>query len=465
MSKVVRFIKTALIYFLGNILSKIISFVLLPLYTSKIDPSQYGNYDLITTLLNVIYPVAFFQIWDSMFRYVFDYAEEGEQYHVINNSIYICGFGSFFYLLIMLCASSLYHIDYFWLVCVLGLCEAVRYLYSFVARAFLMNKLFAFSGAINTFVNASLNVVLIAKYGWDIKALYFAPIIGCLVQIATIEGKVHLIRHFNTKDFSKALIRDMLKFSVPLCIATVSYWLLSGLTKVVVTKYLGSYSNGLYAVANRFAAMITLFVSVFQFAWNESAYLLNAYENRSDIFQKCISIFSKMIICGTGSVICLINVIFPFFVATGYSAAKSIIPTCLVGVCFNSVAGFLATLFMTEKKTNHVLSSTLVAALINIVLCIPLTNLFDLQGAILALDIAFLILLMIRIVHLNKVLMINFDYSILWCVTILAICIWIFYNGNVYLNILGCLCSAFFALYSIKYFLLPIVQKLKAFFN
>ena len=72
MNKIKRFFETAGIYFAGNILSKLVAFFLLPLYTTRIEPAQYGNYDLVISLINLVAPIAFFQIWDAMFRFAFE---------------------------------------------------------------------------------------------------------------------------------------------------------------------------------------------------------------------------------------------------------------------------------------------------------------------------------------------------------------------------------------------------------
>ena len=462
MNKSIRFLQTAAIYFLGNILSKLVSFFLLPLYTNYIDPAQYGTYDLVITILNIVYPIAFFQIWDSMFRFAFDYHQEKDKYNVINNAIFVSLFGTIVYSCTAVISSLYYDYDYFWLILFLGLTEAIRYLYSFAARVFLDNKLFVISGAINTVVNAVINIVLIICFHWDIKSLYFAPIIGCLVQILIIEWRLKLIKHFTIKSVSRDLIKQMLKFSIPLCVATISYWLLSGFTKVIVNNYLGSYSNGMYAVANRFASMITLFVSVFQYAWNESAYLMISDTNKAEVFSKCINIFIKMMLYGTGCIICFIYIIFPFFIGERYNDAISIIPTCLVGVAFNSIATFLSTLFMTEKKTNFILTSTLLAALFNIVLSIPFTKWIGLQGTILALDIGFLILLIIRLIRLIK----NMDIKIqalqtTICVIVLGITIVIYYSNNIIMNSIFALINGMLVIWATKDYVFPILRKMR----
>jgi O-antigen/teichoic acid export membrane protein len=62
MSKIKRFLVTAGIYLLGNALSKLIGFFLLPLYTSKLPPDRFGMFDLVVTVITLSVPVVFFQI-------------------------------------------------------------------------------------------------------------------------------------------------------------------------------------------------------------------------------------------------------------------------------------------------------------------------------------------------------------------------------------------------------------------
>ena len=79
MTKFKQFIRTALIFLTGSMLSKLVSFFLLPLYTRKIDPGQFGNYDVAMSFINLIVPIAFFQIWDGMYRYSFEYKVKEEK--------------------------------------------------------------------------------------------------------------------------------------------------------------------------------------------------------------------------------------------------------------------------------------------------------------------------------------------------------------------------------------------------
>ena len=146
MNKIKRFIQTSGIYFIGSILSKLISFILLPLYTSMLSPSHFGTYDLVVTIMNFFAPIAFFQIWDGMFRFSFDKQSPSEKYSVISNSFSVFALGFVIYSMVFWTMFNAFNFEFAWLIFLYGLSLAIQYQYAFIARAFLRNKLFVMSG-------------------------------------------------------------------------------------------------------------------------------------------------------------------------------------------------------------------------------------------------------------------------------------------------------------------------------
>lgn len=409
MNKIKRFLKTAATYFAGNILSKLVTFFLIPLYTNKLDPAVYGNYDLVITIVNLLVSVGFFQIWDGMFRYAFDYKDQNDKYRVICDAIVVYAFGIIFYSLLYFIVASALNFGNPIYGFLYGLFFGLQYMYSFMARVFLDNILFVVSGAVNTLTVACLNIVCIIGLKWGAESLYIAQILGCALQVIIIEARLHPLLYFKDYHFSKDAVHVMLRFSIPLCISTVSYWLLSGFTKVVINRTLGSYANGIYAIANSLANIAVIAVNVFQYAWNEMAYLISDNANRKETYSKSINLLIITITFGC-AIVCLgIKVLFPILVGEKYASAAYVIPLLLVGVSANSVAGFLGTLFMTEKKTKYILLSTLIAAAINLITAFPAARMFDISGAVLSLTGSFCILMIIRLLQIKKVLNVHFN--------------------------------------------------------
>ena len=76
MKELIRLIKTTGIYFLGTVGTKLISFLLLPLYTAYLLPSQYGRYDVNITYASLFSSVCFLDIWTGIMKYMFEDKEE-----------------------------------------------------------------------------------------------------------------------------------------------------------------------------------------------------------------------------------------------------------------------------------------------------------------------------------------------------------------------------------------------------
>lgn len=402
MDKIKNYAKTAVIYFIGNVFSKLVALFLLPLYTNRLEPYVMGEYDYAVTLLNFAAPICFFQIWDAMFRFSFDYENENQKRKVVSNSFIVCVWGIVVFSLLLVVLQSVVRFQYIGLIYAYGLTIAINYLYSYLARVYRNNLLFSVSGFVNSLIVAICNIVLILRYNLGLQALYISVICGAIAQCIMIEIFLRPISKISLKDYDKKLITEMIKFSVPLCIATISYWLLSGYTKVLIVHFLGTEENGLYAITNKFASLINMIVSIFQFAWNEMAYIYNKDEGRNLMYTTATAYIIHYVIMASCCLMIVSKIMFPVVIGTAYQAAIVYLPTAIIGVGLNAIAGFIGTVFSTEKKTKYIFSSTFAAAVLNVVFGGILTKHFALHGAMIALAGSFMILLIIRIYWMNN---------------------------------------------------------------
>ena len=86
-------IKNTTLLMIGNFSSKILSFVLVPLYTYYLIPTDYGKVDLDITILSMLYIVVSLQAVESSFRFIQDCKEPEDYKAVLSNSISITTFG------------------------------------------------------------------------------------------------------------------------------------------------------------------------------------------------------------------------------------------------------------------------------------------------------------------------------------------------------------------------------------
>ena len=72
MNKKKELAKNTVIIFFGRVCTQLISFFLLPLYTSYLSTSEYGTVDLIQTYVTLLVPIITLELEMSIFRYLID---------------------------------------------------------------------------------------------------------------------------------------------------------------------------------------------------------------------------------------------------------------------------------------------------------------------------------------------------------------------------------------------------------
>lgn len=401
MGYIKRFLKTAGVYFLGNAFTKIASFLLLPLYTSRINPEEYGIFGLTITIISAMVPVFFFTIWDGVFRFAFDVVDCDRQ-RVFSSGFLVMLFGVFLYTLGFFIFRIFVDFRYMWLILIYSLLTGIQYFYTVLARGYRNNTLFSISGCANSLLSFLLNIILIVGFGMGVESLYISYIAGVLLQIIMIESKIRFLFRFSMKQCNFQLAFSMLRFSVPLAISSTSNWLLNGLTQVFITDRLGAYSNGLYTVVMKFSSVLFLLVGVFQFAWYELAYDLANNENRKTYYNRSISMILKLLLAGLSLLLIVIKLGYPIIVNEQYAESLQIVPPLLFGTMANTYAGFLGTLFLAEKRPLSMSVTTVMAGLVNVVGLQVLIPLWGLFGAATSLCLAFVSYAIIRLILLYQ---------------------------------------------------------------
>ena len=64
--------KNTAVFIIGNIGTKLINFLMVPLYTYALSTEQYGTVDLITTLVMMLAPILILNVNESILRYSLD---------------------------------------------------------------------------------------------------------------------------------------------------------------------------------------------------------------------------------------------------------------------------------------------------------------------------------------------------------------------------------------------------------
>lgn len=448
-SAVRRFLKSTGIFFIGNVLSKAIVLLMLPVYTKYIIPSDYGFYDLSITYITVVSSMLFFDIWSSVMRFMYDSGDTRYKYKAILSGWRIFGMSAAVYCLVGISLSGFLNIKYLGWILLYGLISDVQSMYDFSARGFEKNVDFAVSGILNTLVTVLLNIVMIVGLHRDFASLYIAAIVGNLIQIFYLECKIKVIRNTWSVGYDKALTRQMFHYTLPLCINSVSYWLLTSFNRVVINANMGDAANGIYAIGNKFGSMIALVTGCFVYAWQDISFARRPDDPGNGKFYSR-ACDEYLLFLGTGTAVLLpaLSLFFPVLVNQSYNASKGTIPLFLLVAMVSSYSTFVGNIFYALKDTKTIFVSMVISCVFNLALCYPLISWMGLNGANLAIFLSFLLNILIRAVILGRKIKFRISKKVVLKITIWnAASILIFQYGNIVINALWLVGSMALALY------------------
>ena len=67
-----RLLKRVNSYFISNTLTKVFSFCLVILYAFYISPDNFGDYEYVQSLINIVVPFSFLSIWEAILKFGLD---------------------------------------------------------------------------------------------------------------------------------------------------------------------------------------------------------------------------------------------------------------------------------------------------------------------------------------------------------------------------------------------------------
>ncbi|MCJ0593442.1 oligosaccharide flippase family protein, partial [Enterococcus cecorum] len=157
-----RLLNDTIIFAIGNLGSKIIQFLLVPLYTYSMTTEEFGVSDLLLTTVSILMPIFSFSVADGLLRFGLDDDEKKE--NVLKNSVLIAFVGS---VVSLACIPVFLQISFIgkWailLVIILNL-RVYQDIFTTYLKVCNRNKLYAASSMIFTFTLCMCNVFFLTN--------------------------------------------------------------------------------------------------------------------------------------------------------------------------------------------------------------------------------------------------------------------------------------------------------------
>ena len=186
---------------MGTFASKVLVFLLMPLYTAILSAEEFGVADLVAQTANLLIPLAAVGICDGLFRFALDTAE-GDRKKVFTASMCVLALGSAVLVLVagVLCTLGGAIASYLPLITAYVVCANFHSALAHYLRAKGRTTLFAVQGIINTALTITLNILFLVV--WRMGST------GYVLSVIVADFPVQLsIANINGENFAGSLLQ------------------------------------------------------------------------------------------------------------------------------------------------------------------------------------------------------------------------------------------------------------------
>jgi len=404
MNRYKKLFSDTLILGLGTFGSKLLVFLLMPLYTFLLSTAEYGTAELITGAANLLIPLACIGISNGIFRFAAD--RESDRRAVFSTSVLLLGIGLAIFLVFSPLLSLITYFDgYTWLLVAYVLSANLQAVCAQYVRAIDRTRLFAVQGILNTLLTVSFNVLFLAAFDMGVTGYVLSVVVGNLLTTVFLIFSARLWDAFRFSAVSRPLMGELLRFSLPLIPTTVC-WLITDLSdRFMVTHFCGEAANGIYSAAYKIPTVVTLVSSIFMQAWQFSAVAESSDEEGCRSFYTGVfSGFLSLIFTGSVGLILLSDLLTKLLLNAAYHDAWRYMPTLLCAAALEAVVSFLATVYMVRKKSMHSFLTAMLGTVFNVLLNLLLIPRMGPLGAAVATLAAYGAVLIARLIDAPRIL-------------------------------------------------------------
>ena len=457
-------LKNTFIITIGKICTQLITFFLLPLYTSILTTAEFGLVDLLNTLVMLLIPIVTFQVEQAVFRFLIDCRDNEERKNtIISSSIYSvilqCILFTFLYLICSFFINNEYKIYL--------LLNVIAYIFSSlllqIARGIGDNKLYSLGSFISASFTIIFNVLLLVIFKLGAIGMLLGTFIGQAVLILFILWKLNIINILLKNKLNKKIVLELWKYSFPLIPNALSWWIFNASDRVIVSAILGVSLNGILAAASKFSTVYITIYNIFSMSWTESVSVNINDDDIENYFNNIFDFVIRIFVSLALGIVAFMPFVYSLLINENYAFGYKIVPILVYASFFNVIVGMESSLYIAKKKTKQVASTSIVSAILNIIIHLALINYIGLYAAAISTFSSFFIMSIYRFFDLRKnVLKIKFNkFVMLSSIFVISIVTFIYYCNSIILQMIGILLSVIFAIVLNKKLLLTIYLKFK----
>ncbi len=296
-------LKHTLIYSLGNIGTKAIGLLLLPLYTTYLTTEEYGIFAVLEITSQILVTFMGFRFSTAMLRFTTSEKSEDRRKSIVFISVIVTFFSVIFMNLVLQPFSQDFSNlffnhsrfrDYFVLLFIWSSFEMFNRVFFDFLRIRNQSVFFMITVLVKVLVIMLLNIYFIVSLNYGVKGIILAQLIGSLLVFLVILPKVLKSVRFS---FDPALFKEMFSYGFPLIFASLSTMLLSMGDRYLLKLFLSYSEVGVYSLGYKIAGVINIFlIQSFQLGFLPIAFKMFDKSGAKRYFSKVLKYYAFILV-------------------------------------------------------------------------------------------------------------------------------------------------------------------------
>lgn len=402
--------KNTILFTISSFGSKILVFLLVPLYTSVLSTTEYGIADLITTASTLLMYIFTINIADSVLRFAIEQKKDQEIY--LSYGLQVLFVGSILLGTIIVGISITNMIGWVWYYYVFLFLEyfsiSLNQIITNYLRAIDDIKTVGVAGIVTTSVTIISNIVFLLGFKIGLAGFFVSIILGSIISSLYCFIKIgRSIIFISKRNVSNQVKSEMRNFSIPLIFNGIAWWMNNSIDKFFILAICGVAQNGIYAISYKIPTILIAFHSIFSQAWNLSAIKEFDKDDKDGFFSFVYTTYNSFIV-----ILCSILLLLNIFIAkvlynNGFYVAWKYSSVLLISTIFSCLSGLIGSIFTAVKNSKIFAISTVSTAILHSVLDILLISRIGIMGAAIASGISFFFVWLIRLISSRKFIKLN----------------------------------------------------------
>lgn len=454
------------VYMLATILNKVVSFLMIPIYTRFLLPSDYGIMEIVGLTTDVIGMVISIGIAAAMYRFYFEYSSQEDRNEVVSTAVLTFGSIALICLLALSSSSRFLSLNvlktqeyyYYFLIafCSLWFNTILQMGYSYLRIKEQSVKYLIYSLA-RLILALFLNIYLVAIIRMGVIGVLLATLITSIVFaiLLVLPIMLRVGSHFSLEK-----CKAMIKYGAPLIPTNLAAFIVHASDRFFINHYVGLAQTGIYSLGYKFGNLPNNFIAApFMQIWEVRFFKWHKDKNAHIVFGRIFTYLCFVAIFAGLGISVLIRDALKIISDASYWSAYKIVPIIIISYIVFSFQYYFKMGILIEKKTKYLAYINMSNAGLNIILNFLLISRYGIWGAAFATLACFAYKVVLTYIIGNKLYKITFEAERLMKLILVALILY-FTCHHISLNVvytalflkLGIACLFPFLLYLLKFY-------------